>query len=130
MPQSTCAAGQLCAPCYDPVAADPTAPTGACSLACDKPAKPPTIINCPYTGPPIIDPSTFPACSPACAGAHCVPSALVPMADQSQLAACPGGFCAPDSITQSAGEGVPPTCTSVAGAEGRCLSTCLPENRQ
>jgi hypothetical protein len=127
LPQSTCAAGQLCAPCYNPVAADPTAPTGACSLACDKPAKPPTILTCPYTGAPIIDPSVFPACSPACAGAHCVPSSLVPMADQSQLAACPGGFCAPDSITQTAGEGVPPTCTSVAGAEGRCLSTCLPE---
>lgn len=127
LPQSTCPSGTLCAPCYDPVAADPTAPTGACSLACDHPAKPPTIISCPYTGPPIIDPSVFPACSPACAGSHCVPAALVPMADQSQLATCPGGFCAPDSITQTAGEGVPPTCTSVAGAEGRCLSTCLPE---
>jgi hypothetical protein len=127
LPQSTCAAGSLCAPCYDPVAADPMTPTGACSLACDKPAKPPTIITCPYTGPPIIDPSKFPACSPSCNGAHCVPSSLVPMADQSQLATCPGGFCAPDSITQSGGEAVPPTCVSVAGSEGRCLSTCLPE---
>jgi hypothetical protein len=127
LPQSSCPSGQLCAPCYDPVAANPTAPTGACSLACDHPAKPPTVITCPYTGPPIIDPSTFPACSPACNGAHCVPAALVPMADQSQLAACPGGFCAPDSITQTAGEGVPPTCVSVAGSEGRCLSTCLPQ---
>ena len=127
LPQDVCAADERCTPCYDPVAADPTAPTGACSLACDKPVKPPTTIACPYTGPPIIDPSTFPACSPACAGSHCVPSSLVPAADQSQLAACPGGFCAPDSITQTAGEGVPPTCTSVAGAEGRCLSTCLPE---
>ena len=38
---------------------------------------------CPYTGPPIIDPSGFPDCSPACAGSHCVPSSLVPAADQS-----------------------------------------------
>jgi hypothetical protein len=127
LPKDVCAAGEVCAPCYDPVAADPTAPTGACSLACDKPTKPPTIITCPYTGPPIIDPTVFPACSPACAGSHCVPSSLVPMADQSQLATCPGGFCAPDSITGSGVEGVPPTCTSVGGAEGRCLSTCLPE---
>jgi hypothetical protein len=127
LPQDVCAAGTLCAPCYDPLAADPMTATGACSLACDKPAKPPTIIDCPYTGPPIIDPSVFPACSPACSGAHCVPASLVPMADQSQLASCPGGFCAPDSITQTGGEGVPPTCVSVAGAEGRCLSTCLPE---
>jgi len=127
LPQATCAADERCVPCYDPVAADPTTPTGACSLACDHPAQPPTVIQCPYTGAPIIDPTVFPACSPACGGAHCVPAALVPMADQSQLATCAGGFCAPDSITASAGEGVPPTCTSVAGAEGRCLSTCLPQ---
>jgi hypothetical protein len=126
LPQDVCAADERCAPCYNPVAADPTVPTGACSLACDKPAQPPTTIACPYTGPPIIDPSVFPDCSPACAGAHCVPSSLVPAADQSQLAACPGGFCAPDSVTSSAGKGVPPTCTSIAGAEGRCTSTCLP----
>jgi hypothetical protein len=130
LPQSTCPSGTLCAPCYDPVAADPTAPTGACSLACDKPAKPPTILTCPYSGPPVIDPTVFPDCSPACNGAHCVPASLVPMADQSQLASCTSngqpGFCAPDSITSSGGEGVPPTCTSIAGAEGRCLSTCLP----
>jgi len=126
LPQDICAADERCAPCYDPVAADPTVPTGACSLACDRPAKPPTTITCPYTGAPIIDPSVFPACSPACAGSHCVPSSLVPAADQSQLATCPGGFCAPDSITSTAGKGVPPTCTSIAGSEGRCLSTCLP----
>jgi hypothetical protein len=130
LPQDVCAAGEKCAPCYDPVAADPSKPTGACSLACDKPAKPPTVITCPYSGPPIIDPSTFPPCSPACAGAHCVPSSLVPASDQSQLATCTvnggPGFCAPDAITSSGGEGVPASCTSVAGAEGRCMSTCLP----
>lgn len=126
LPQDLCAPGEKCAPCFNPTAADPTAPTGACALACDKPAQPPTILTCPYSGPPIIDPAVFPACAPSCAGAHCVPASLVPMADQSQLAACPGGFCAPDSITSSAGKSVPQTCTSIAGAEGRCLSTCLP----
>ena len=126
LPLDVCAAGEKCAPCFNPVASDPTAPTGACSLACDKPAKPPTLLTCPYTGPAIIDPSVFPACAPACAGSHCVPAALVPAADQSQLATCPGGFCAPDSVTSTAGNGVPKTCTSIAGSEGRCLSTCLP----
>jgi hypothetical protein len=126
LPQATCAAGQLCAPCFNPTASDPSAPTGACSVACDMPKDPPTILACPYTGPPVIDPSVFPACTPACGGAHCVPSSLVPMADQAKLATCPGGFCAPDTITQSGGEAVPATCTSVAGAEGRCLSPCLP----
>jgi hypothetical protein len=126
LPGDVCATDERCAPCYNPVAADPTAATGACALACDKPAQPPTIVDCPYKGPPIIDPSIFPACSPACAGAHCVPASLVSAADQAQLATCPGGFCAPDTITSSAGKAVPPTCTSIAGAEGRCLSTCLP----
>lgn len=126
LPEDVCASGEKCAPCFNPTADDPTLPTGACSLACDKPAKPPTILSCPYSGPPIIDPSIFPACAPACAGAHCVPASLVSVAEQSQLAACPGGFCAPDSITSSGGKGVPKTCTSIAGSEGRCLSTCLP----
>jgi hypothetical protein len=131
LPQDICAADEKCVPCYNPTATDPTQPTGACSLACDKPTKPPTLLTCPYSGPPVIDPSVFPDCAPACGGAHCVPSSLIPMADQSQLATCTinggPGFCAPDSLTASGGEGVPKTCTSVAGAEGRCLSTCLPE---
>jgi hypothetical protein len=126
LPQATCASDERCAPCFNPTASDPTAPTGACSVACDEPAQPPTILSCPYTGPAIIDPTTFPACSPACGGAHCLPTALVPASQQSQLATCPGGFCAPDSLIASGGQAVPATCTSVAGAEGRCLSTCLP----
>ena len=40
---------------------------------------------CPYTGPPLVDPTTFPDCSPACGGSHCVPSSLVPPAQQAQL---------------------------------------------
>jgi hypothetical protein len=128
LPQDVCASNERCAPCFNPVADDPTAPTGACSLACDKPAQPPTLLACPYTGPPIVDPSVFPACAPACAGAHCVPASLVSAAVQSQLAACPGGFCAPDSITSSAGKGVPASCDPFpgSGAAGRCLSGCLP----
>jgi hypothetical protein len=126
LPRDVCATDERCAPCYNPTADDPSKSTGACSLACDKPTQPPKILQCPYSGPPIIDPSVFPACSPACGGAHCVPAALVPMADQSQLATCPGGYCAPDSVTSTGGKGVPATCVSIAGAEGRCLSTCLP----
>ena len=126
LPQGTCASTERCAPCFNPTATDPTSPTGACSVACDAPSKPPTILKCPYTGAPIIDPSDFPACAPACGGAHCLPTALVPTAEQGQLANCPGGYCAPDSLISSGGKAVPATCTSVAGAEGRCLSTCLP----
>lgn len=126
LPTATCGPNERCAPCFDPTAADPTAPTGACSIACDKPKGPPTILKCPYDGDPLIDPSTLPACTPACGGAHCVPKELVPVSQQAQLATCPGGFCTPDSLASSGGRAVPKTCTSVGGAEGRCLSECLP----
>jgi hypothetical protein len=85
-----------------------------------------TTLPCPYSGPPIYDPSSFDACSPSCGGAHCVPSEIVPSGIQSLLASCTDGLCAPDPIIAAAGQFVPNTCTSIAGAEGRCLSTCLP----
>jgi hypothetical protein len=125
LPKDTCGDGEVCAPCFNPVASDPTAPTGACTLACDAPKEPPLVITCPWTGPPLTDPTKFPDCAPTCAGSHCVPSALVPSAQQALLAACPGGFCAPDSFVAAGGKVKPGTCTSIAGAEGRCLSTCL-----
>jgi len=126
LPQDTCDAGEKCAPCFNPTAADPTAPTGACSIACDHPADPPTVLSCPWTGPPVVDPSTFPACDGACSGAHCVPAANVPAGEQALLQTCTGGFCVPDPLITSGGQFVPTSCTSIAGAEGRCLSTCLP----
>jgi hypothetical protein len=133
LPKDVCADDERCAPCYNPVATPPakaTDPTGACSLACDHPTKPPTVLMCPWTGPNIIDPTTLPACdNGGCSGAHCLPAAEVPTAVQSQLAHCNNnqGFCAPDSLIASANNTNPATCTSIAGAEGRCLSTCLPE---
>jgi hypothetical protein len=126
LPKAGCKDDERCAPCFDPTAADPTAPTGACNVACDKPKGPPTVLHCPYDGTPVVDPNVFAPCAPACGAAHCVPKQLVPVGQQSQLAACPGGFCTPDSLSASGGNAVPPSCTSVGGSEGRCLSTCLP----
>ena len=57
---------------------------------------------------------------------HCVPTAIVPSGLQSLMAACTDGLCAPDPIIAAAGQFVPNTCASIAGVEGRCLSTCLP----
>jgi hypothetical protein len=125
-PQSTCPAGDSCVPCFDPTAANPMAPTGACAFGCDHPSQPPTVLTCPWTGPIVLDPASFPACSPACGGAHCVPSSLVPSGLQRLLAACTGGFCESDDQIASDGNTVPPVCVSLDGAEGRCLSTCLP----
>jgi hypothetical protein len=88
--------------------------------------------ECPYTGPPVIDPNVFGPCATECAGAHCVPSALVPADTQALLSPCAAlgggeGFCAPDKFIAAGGNFVPKACTSVAGAEGRCLSSCLPD---
>jgi hypothetical protein len=126
LPRATCGENERCAPCFDPTSADPTAPSGACGVACDKPQAPPAILECPYKGEALVDPKVFPACAPACDGAHCVPTELVPVSQQAQLAKCPGGFCTPDALASSGGKAIPPSCTSVGGAEGRCLSTCLP----
>jgi hypothetical protein len=72
------------------------------------------------------DPSSLPACSPACDGAHCVPANGVPTSVQGSLATCAGGFCVPDSLIKSGGA-KPPACTSLMGAKGVCLSTCVPQ---
>src|SRR5262249_23787693 len=126
LPRSTCADGEKCAPCFDPTAADPTAPTGACGLGCDAPRKEPVILSCPWDARAGLDPSVLPQCDPPCAGSHCLPAEFVPEAERGLLATCPGGFCAPDPVIQSADNFVPEECFSIAGVEGRCLSTCLP----
>jgi hypothetical protein len=112
-------------PCYDPTSSNPTAPTGACNLACDQPVEDPVILSCPWTGPAVIDPAKLPGC---CTGAHCLPDQYVPAGEAGMLATCPGGRCTPDPFIVSGGEGMPPPCEAFAGtgAPGRCLSTCLP----
>ena len=93
--QGSCASDERCAPCVNPLnntnsGACDVGKTGQCGAsdsgsgnAGDAGAV------CPYTGPPKVDPTTFPACSPACGGAHCVPASLVPAAQQSELLKCP-----------------------------------------
>jgi hypothetical protein len=128
LPVDVCDANEKCVPCFNPTASDPTLPTGACTLSCDKPSQPPVVLTCPYSGPKVVDATQFPACDPTCYGSHCVPASLVPASTQSLLAACDGGkgFCTPDSLVEGGGESVPKSCRSIGGAEGRCLSTCLP----
>jgi hypothetical protein len=140
--QATCGATELCAPCTNPLT---NQPSGACAFA------PPTTCSadggtttspgggdtdpgdagtapavCPYTGPPLLDPSTLPACGTA-GGAHCLQGALVPAALQSQLATCSGGYCVPDVFIEAGGNYIPPTCSSLDGAEGRCLNVVIPQ---
>jgi hypothetical protein len=86
--------------------------------------------ECPHTGADVLDPSTLPACPPElCAGgARCLPTSLIPMDFLEQLGDCDAtNKCVPDDFIKSGGDFIPPTCTSIGGAEGRCLSECLPQ---
>ena len=135
--KDTCAGvDELCVPCISPL--DQTE-TGACKLlelatcvgdgnvdpppsGCDDPA------TCDYEAscPAVIDPSTLTSCGP---DAHCLDAALIPDAAQAaQLAKCTDAtkYCVPDTFIKTGGKFTPPSCTSVAGAEGRCLSMVLP----
>jgi hypothetical protein len=138
--QATCAATELCAPCINPLT---NQPSGACAFqpptqcadgggrgsssgggGAGDAAPPPAA--CPHTGPPVLDPSTLPACGTE-GGAHCLQSALVPANLASQLATCSGGYCVPDTFIEAGGNFIPPTCASLDGAEGRCLNVVIPQ---
>lgn len=129
LPQDVCDEGELCAPCVSPLNGEET---GACStFVCtgeygdgEGPAEPikpqASCENLPEE--PLVDVSMFPTC---CEGARCVPDALVDPAMAADLDSCDGGSCVPEAFVAYAGFFKPETC-SVAGAPGRCLSTCLP----
>jgi hypothetical protein len=124
LPQDGCDSDERCVPCVNPLDGEVT---GACELkyTCEGGFGSGT---CPHTGPDLIDPATLTACQP---GAHCLPVMLVPADMQARLADCPapnaGSKCVPDAFIRTGGNYVPPTCDSVAGVEGRCLSKALPE---
>jgi hypothetical protein len=86
-------------------------------------------IPCPYTGAPLFDPTSLPACpAETCnGGAHCVPNSLVSPEQQAILGDCdPDNKCVPDPFIAAKGAYLAPTCTSFNGSEGRCVSTCVP----
>ena len=142
LPQDVCADDERCAPCINPLT---NMPSGACDIGSQPPPgnscmpqpsaapvppvpstppAPPPAPMCPHVGPPVIDPSTLPPCGD---GAHCLNASLVPPAMAGRLAACASGLCVPDPFIAAGGNFIPPTCTSTAGAEGRCLNTVLPD---
>jgi len=80
----------------------------------------------------LIDATAFPACDktvfPLCTNGRCVPKTAVPTDAQSQLGDCDAtNKCVPSYFIERAAKFVPPSCTSVNGAEGRCLSECIPQ---
>jgi hypothetical protein len=80
-------------------------------------------------GRPVADPSVLPTCpaSVCSEGGHCVPAVAVPADQRSLLASCGGGsLCVPDMAIERGGLFTAPSCDSIGGAEGRCLSACIP----
>jgi hypothetical protein len=110
LPQAGCGEFERCVPCFDPLSGEPS---GACEMPCDP-------------GPREPEPRLFPRC---CEEAGlCVPSALVPAEMRGLLGrdGCESedALCAPEALTEA--DARPVTCSSLAGAEGRCLAACLP----
>ena len=84
--------------------------------------------ECPHEGPPVLDANTLDVCPTCNGGARCLPSSLVPPEFSDQLGDCDAdNKCVPDLFIETGGEFIPPTCDSVGGVEGRCLSECLPQ---
>lgn len=128
LPQSTCAADERCAPCFDPRTDEDT---GACTIGhCDKgPTQlPPSRGGVCKDFDPTFDLSKFPTCCTE-DKAHCAKPEFVPEKDRGRLSKCSDGvsYCVPDKILARYGKYTPPTCKSVGGAEGRCISLCVPE---
>jgi hypothetical protein len=74
--------------------------------------------------------SSLPACD-LCANARCLPTSLVTSTNPEsvdQLGACGDGDnkCVPDAYAITRGQVKLKNCTSLAGAEGRCMSVCIP----
>ena len=144
LPPADCAADERCAPCVSPL---DMKETGACKIGVQTAptCKPgggnngPTMPAgggdagaagggaCPHVGPPVINPTTLPACGAAGSAAHCLSKALVPAAMASLLATCTTGLCVPDKLIASGGNFIPATCVSIGGAEGRCTSKVIPQ---
>ncbi len=136
----SCAEDERCAPCLNPLKNNE--PTGVCEIGKAPPAQcanagagggdakpasaPPPTLACPYTGPPVVDVTKFPATE--CGdGMRCVPGSLVPASAAAMLKACSTGLCAPEKSIAAGGQYLPATCKALAGAEGRCLNKNIPQ---
>lgn len=96
---------------------DPSRSTTA--NACSDPSSPSTIEP--------LDLASLPSCACQAGGkARCVVRSKVPEPLSKQLADCDGaaGVCVPETILTSRAE--PPSCKT-SGAEGRCVSLCVPK---
>ena len=112
----------------DVAGSDPAPKPAAKPKAPDQPPAAPAgkAPACPYAGAP-FDVSPFPTCLD---GGRCIPEKAIPpdqLAFTSRLAKCPAGFCVPEKIVATQGMGLPKSCRSIAGTEGRCTSLVFPD---
>ncbi len=121
----SCAAGELCVPCFDPFDG---ADTGACTISCD--------------AGPTQPPKTLPTCCAGKGGGTCVPSSFAGEGgadlDDEECAdlGAAGSVCVPSQILAAHLVGVPfnpVECETGAlvqslglGSEGGCLPECIP----
>jgi hypothetical protein len=109
--QDSCAAEELCTPCFSPIDGSNT---GACNIGADPgPLKPPSLFA-------------------ECCGmlGRCLPPALVPEAQRAKLGVdvctTPTDLCLPDALLLDP-DAVFKSCSlRGSNAEGRCLPACLP----
>jgi hypothetical protein len=138
LPQDNCSDWERCVPCISPL---DNQSTGACDLAltCEdvqgggdgsgsgSGATGTTSTTCPHDGPPVMDVSTLRMC-PGCGLGHCLDNGLVPEDKKDMFGACDAtSMCVPDAFIETGGNMIPDSCTSLGGAEGRCMSTCMPD---
>ncbi|HIA02659.1 MAG TPA: hypothetical protein EYN66_12245 [Myxococcales bacterium] len=136
LPQDICEADERCTPCINPLTNEDT---GICSgdISCgansgesdDSNKQSMPVDLC--ANPPSESPIPLDTLNVCCPDAHCLPQTIVEAMQPGAsklLGSCDGGsgLCVPDQILSTGGLVPPDTCTSVGGAEGRCLSTCVP----
>ncbi len=92
------------------------------------PDAPVTCADEPVGAPP--NPADLDECCPDYGGAHCVDRNAVPASLRPRLDACSGDqLCVPDPFITGGVDYRPQSCASLGGADGVCLSGCLPEIR-
>ncbi|MBX3223471.1 MAG: hypothetical protein KF795_23360 [Labilithrix sp.] len=99
--------------------AAPGDPQTTTAATCSDPASPDTLEE--------LDPAAVTPCECKAGGkARCVAKSKIPASLSKQLADCDGagGACVPETILASRAE--PPSCKT-SGAEGRCVSLCVPK---
>jgi hypothetical protein len=111
--------------------------TGSPPPKCDDPATPCYDQSCVDAGetfvPQVVLDTVLTPCA-TCGGGHCVPTAQLPSTSAElldMLAFCDDtSVCVPDKMILTGGSPEPVHCTSIFGAEGRCMSDCIPDVKE